>query len=81
MQMSKSKVLGPNSKYKSLFLRELLRELERGHERYCKVYRGEENVHAPLRGMRGGNPRPSKPHGRRQQHPGHDHDHTGTRVF
>ena len=54
MQMSKSKVL--KLEVQSHFLRELLRELECGHERYCEVYRGEENVHAPLRGMRGSNP-------------------------
>ena len=79
MQMNKVEGARTELEVQSLFLRELLRELERGHERYCKVYRGGENVHAPLCGMRGGNLRPSKPHGGRQQHPGHDH--TGARVF
>ena len=40
-----------------------------------------KKMYTPLRGMRGCNPRPSKPYGGRQQYPGHDHDPTGARVF
>ena len=81
MQMNKSKVLGPNSKYNPSSCVNCCANWNADTNGIARSIEGGDNVHAPLRGMRGGNPRPSKPHGGRQQHPGHDHDHTGARVF